>query len=192
MHLRIIIYLLQFLLCLIQVLLLFHRIRKQRRQMRQSLTHLTTIRFRKTTPVSTIRLPPCTMDATTTSNPAYNVPAFNRRKQLVDIHCHLTDFLHYQSHIRLDAATSLPPGTLHTDRNERKAIIALLKEEHLHLQTLKQLIDCIDMNTGKILNLYEELKVTHNEDWGALAWGPLLDWEQQQLQPPNPPPANKE
>ena len=130
------------------------------------------------------------MDATSTINPAYNVPAFNGRKQLTEIHHHLSDFLHYQSHIRLDATTSLPPGMLHANRNERKAIIVLLKEECLHLQTLKQLIDCIDMNTGEILDLYEESKVTHNEDWGALAWGPLLDWEQPQ--PPNPPPANEE
>ena len=127
------------------------------------------------------------MDATSTTNPAYNVLAFNGRKQLAEIHHHLSNFLYYQSHIRLDAATSLPPGTLHADQNERKAIIALLKEERLRLQTLKQLIDCIDTNTGEVLELYEESKVTHNEDWGALAWGPLLDWEQPQ--PPNPPPA---
>ena len=127
------------------------------------------------------------MDATSTTNPIYNVLAFNGRKQLAEIHRHLSDFLHYQSHIRLDAATSLPPGTLHANQNERKAIIALLKEECLRLQTLKQLIDCIDTNTGEVLELYEESKVTHNEDWGALAWGPLLDWEQPQL--PNPPPA---
>ena len=127
------------------------------------------------------------MDATSTTNSAYNVPAFNGRKQLAEIHHHLSDFLHYQSHIRLDATTSLPPGTLHADRNERKAIIALLKEERLRLQTLKQLIDCIDTNTGEVLKLYEESKVTHEQDWGALAWGPLPDWEQPQ--PPNPPPA---
>ena len=127
------------------------------------------------------------MDATSTTNPTYDVPAFNGRKQLAEIHRHLSDFLHYQSHIRLDAATSLLPGTLHADRNERKAIITLLKEERLRLQTLKQLIDCIDMNTGEVLELYEESKVTHNADWGALAWGPLPDWEQPQ--PPNPPPA---
>ena len=129
------------------------------------------------------------MDAATTSNPAYNVPAFNRRKQLAEIH-RLSDFLHYQSHIRLNATTSLLPGTLHADQNERKAIIALLKEERLHLQTLKQLINCIDTDTSEILDLYKELKVTHNEDWGALTWGPLPDWEQPQL--PNPPPANEE
>ena len=127
------------------------------------------------------------MDATSTTNPTYNVLAFNGRKQLMEIHRHLSDFLHYQSHIRLDAATSLPPGMLHANQNERKAIITLLKEECLRLQTLKQLIDCINTNTGEILDLYEESKVTHDEDWGALAWGPLLDWEQ--LQPPNPPPA---
>ena len=130
------------------------------------------------------------MDAATTSNPAYNVPAFNGRKQLAEIHRHLSDFLHYQSHIQLDATTSLPPGMLHANRNERKAIIVLLKEECLRLQTLKQLIDCIDTNTSEILDLYEESKVTHNKDWGALTWGPLPDWEQQQ--PPNPPPANEE
>ena len=68
------------------------------------------------------------MDTTSTTNPAYDVPAFNGRKQLTEIHCHLSDFLHYQSHIRLDAATSLPPGTLHANQNERKVIITLLKK----------------------------------------------------------------
>ena len=76
---------------------------------------------------------------------------------------------------------------LHANRNERKVIITLLKEECLHLQTLKQLIDCININTSEVLDLYKESKITHNEDWGALAWGPLPDWEQPQ--PPNPPPA---
>ena len=130
------------------------------------------------------------MDATSTTNPAYNVPAFNGRKQLAEIHCHLSDFLHYQSHIRLDATTSLPPGTLHTNHHERDAIITIIKEEHLCLQTLKQLIDCINTNDGEILELYEESKIIHTQDWGALAWGPLPDWEQ--LQPPNLPPANEE
>ena len=130
------------------------------------------------------------MDATSTTNPAYNVPAFNGRKQLAEIHRHLSDFLHYQSHVRLDATTSLPPGTLHANRRERDAIIAIIKEERLHLQTLKQLIDCIDTNDGEILELYEESKIVHAQDWGALAWGPLPDWEQPQ--PPNPPPANEE
>ena len=127
------------------------------------------------------------MDATSTTNPAYNVPAFNGRKQLAEIHRHLSDFLHYQLHIRLDATTSLPPGTLHANRRKRDAIITIIKEERLRLQTLKQLIDCIDTNNGEILELYEESKVTHDADWGALAWGPLPDWEQPQ--PPNPPPA---
>ena len=130
------------------------------------------------------------MEATSTTYPTYNVPAFNGRKQLAEIHHHLSDFLHYQSHIRLDAATYLPPGTLHANHRKRDAIIAIIKEERLCLQTLKQLIDCIDTNDGEILELYEESKIVHAQDWGALAWGPLPDWEQPQ--PPNPPPANKE
>ena len=130
------------------------------------------------------------MDATSTTNPAYNVSAFNGRKQLAEVHRHLSDFLHYQSHVRLDAATSLPPGTLQANRRECDAIIAIIKEERLRLQTLKQLIDCIDTNDGEILKLYKESKIVHAQDWGALAWGPLPDWEQPQ--PPNPPPANEE
>ena len=130
------------------------------------------------------------MDATSTTNPAYNVLAFNGRKQLVEIHCHLSDFLHYQSHIQLDATTSLPPGMLHANCCKCDAIITIIKEERLRLQTLKQLIDCIDTNDGEILELYEESKIVHAQDWGALAWGALPDWEQPQ--PPNPPPADKE
>ena len=130
------------------------------------------------------------MDATSTTNPAYNVLAFNGRKQLTEIYRHLSDFLHYQSHVRLDAATSLPPGTLHANHHERDAIITIIKEERLRLHTLKQLIDCIDTNDGEILELYKESKIIYAQDWGALAWGPLPDWEQLQL--PNPPPANEE
>ena len=96
----------------------------------------------------------------------------------MDIHKQLTDILHYQSHIQLDAATSLPPGTLAANRHEQDAIISIIKEEHLHLQTLKQVIDLIDTNNAEILGLYQESKDTHAEDWGALRWGPLPDWEQ--------------
>ena len=46
------------------------------------------------------------------------------------------------------------------------------------------------MNDGEILKLYEESKIVHAQDWGALAWGPLPDWEQPQ--PLNPPPADEE
>ena len=67
---------------------------------------------------------------------------------------------------------------LHTSRRKCDAIIAIIKEECLRLQTLKQLIDCIDTNNGEILELYEESKIVHTQDWGALAWGPLPDWEQ--------------
>ena len=59
-----------------------------------------------------------TMDAAMTSNPAYHVLAFNARKPLVEIHKQLTDILHYQLHIRLNAATSLPPGMLAANCHE--------------------------------------------------------------------------
>ena len=97
------------------------------------------------------------MDTATTSNPTYNILAFNARKQLVEIHQWLLDILHYQSHIQLDAATSLPPGMLAANCHKQDTIIALIKEEHLRLQKLKHLIDIIDTNNVEILGLYEEL-----------------------------------
>jgi hypothetical protein len=110
MLLRIIIYLLQFLLCLIQVTLSYRRFRNRLRQA-QMTTHLTAIRRRNShyrSQQSHLRLTSVTtMASTSTTNPAYSVPAFNGRECLVRIHQEITDLLHYQSHVRL-AATSHP------------------------------------------------------------------------------------
>ena len=84
---------------------------------------------------------------------------------------------------------------LTTNHHERDTIIVLIKEEHLRLSTLKQVINLINTNNVEILGLYKESKDTHAKDWGALAWEALPDWEQQPpvpLQPalvvPPPPP----
>jgi hypothetical protein len=45
------------------------------------------------------------------TNPAYSVPSFNAWDRLLRIHQEVMDFLHYQSHIRFAATTSILPGT---------------------------------------------------------------------------------
>ena len=51
------------------------------------------------------------MASTSQTNPAYSVPVFNAHDRLHRIHEEISDFLHYQSHIQLAAASSLLPGT---------------------------------------------------------------------------------
>jgi hypothetical protein len=63
------------------------------------------------------------------TNPAYSVPAFNGRECLVRIHQEIRDLLHYQLHVRLTAASHLPPGTCTANQQEKEAIIEFLKEE---------------------------------------------------------------
>ena len=69
------------------------------------------------------------MASSSSTNPAYNVPAFNGRDRLVAIHQEITDFLHYQSHVRFAATKSLPPHTSAANEQERETIIEFLKEE---------------------------------------------------------------
>jgi hypothetical protein len=76
------------------------------------------------------------MASTSSTNPAYSVPAFNGHERLVRIHQEITDLLHYQSHVRLAAASHLPPGTRSTNQQEREAIIKFLKEERARIWTL--------------------------------------------------------
>ena len=68
------------------------------------------------------------MASSSLTNPAYNVPAFHGRDHLVALHQEITDFLHYQSHVRFAATKSLPPHTTAANERERETIIEFLKE----------------------------------------------------------------
>ena len=118
------------------------------------------------------------MASTSQTNPAYSVLAFNARDCLVCLHQEASDFLHYQSHVWLTAASSLPPGTRPAHENEREAILIFLQEERSRIRTIKVLLDAIDLNNQELIHLYEDSPVTQDEDWGAFAWGPLPQWEQ--------------
>ena len=123
------------------------------------------------------------MASTSSTNPAYNVPAFNGRDHLVRLHQEISDFLHYQSHVRYAATASLPPHTTTTNQRERETIIEFLKEERAHIRMLKRLLDAADDNATELQTFFEHSPVDPDINWGALAWGPLPQWEQ----PPPPP-----
>jgi hypothetical protein len=123
------------------------------------------------------------MASTSSTNPAYSVPAFNGRERLVRIHQEITDLLHYQSHVRLATASHLTPGTRTTNQQEREAIIEFLKEECTHIRTLRALLDMAENNDVELQGLYEDSPVTADTDWGTFAWGPMPQWEE-------PPPAD--
>jgi hypothetical protein len=119
-----------------------------------------------------------TMASTSQTNPAYSVPSFNARDHLLRIHQEITDFLHYQSHVRFPATTSIPPGTRLANEQERDAILEFLREERCQIRLLKSLLDAVDANDHELISQYEDSPVTRDEDWGAFAWGPLPQWEQ--------------
>jgi hypothetical protein len=118
------------------------------------------------------------MASSSTTNPTYSIPAFNGHERLVRIHQEIMDLLHYQSHIRLAAASHLPPGTGTTNQQEREAIIEFLKEERARIWTLHALLDMAENNNVELQSLYEDSPVTADADWGTFAWGPMPQWEE--------------
>ena len=114
------------------------------------------------------------MASSSSTNPAYNVPAFNGRDRLVALHQEITDFLHYQSHIWFAATKS--------HEQERETIIEFLKEERARIRTLKRLLEMADDNAAALHSLYEDSPIDPDINWGELNWGPMPQWEQ--LPPP--------
>ena len=95
---------------------------------------------------------------------AISVDTFDGRSRLGEAHQALTNFLHYQSHVRFAAAASLPPHILAADNNKWKEIIWLLNNETRALNTLKKLINAIRANNKE---LEESYAATHPEaTWG--------------------------
>ena len=122
------------------------------------------------------------MASSSSTNPAYDIPSFNGRDHLIALHQEITDFLHYQSHIRYAATKSLPPHTT-ANRRERETIIEFLKEERARIRTLKRLLEMADNNAAELHTFFEDSPIDPDINWGELAWGPMPQWEQ-----PLPPP----
>ena len=124
-----------------------------------------------------------TMASTSQTNPAYDVPLFNACDCLIALHQEITDFLHYQSHVQYMATTSLPPNTTATNQQEWQTIIKFLKEERACIKMLKWLLDMADDNATELHSLFEDSPVSIDINWGEVAWGPTLQWEQPLLPP---------
>ena len=125
------------------------------------------------------------MDSSCLTNPTYDVLSFNGRDHLITLHQEITDFLHYQSHVRYAATASLPPHTTTANQREQETIIEFLKEERARIRTLKRLLEMADDNAASLHSLYEDSPVDPDVNWGELNWGPTLQWEQ-------PPPPQQE
>ena len=122
------------------------------------------------------------MASTSQTNPTYDVLLFNTCDCLVALHQEITDFLHYQLHVRYTATASLLPNTSTANQQEQQTIIEFLKEECAHIKMLKQLLDMVDDNTAKLHSLFEDSPVSTDVNWGEVNWGPAPQWEQ--LPPP--------
>ena len=118
------------------------------------------------------------MASTSMTNPTYDIPSFNGRNRLICLHQEITDFLHYQSHVRYAATTSLLLHTTATNQREWETIIEFLKEERACIRMLKRLLDAADDNAAELQTFFEDSPVNPDINWGKLAWGPMLQWEQ--------------
>ena len=118
------------------------------------------------------------MASTSNTNAAYNIPLFNGRDCLVHLHQEITDFLHYQLHVQYPATASLLLHTTTANQREGEMIIEFLKEERAHIRMLKRLLEMADNNATELQTLFEDSPVNNNINWGEIAWGPMLQWEQ--------------
>ena len=97
------------------------------------------------------------------TNPAFDIGAFDGRERLTGLHREITDFLHYQSHVRLYAASSLPPTVPRPDDDAKLRIISLLQEENRRLKNLHKLLKQIEANNKELIEIYESTRTDY--DW---------------------------
>jgi hypothetical protein len=112
-----------------------------------------------------------TVAAATSKPAAYPVDTFDSCECLAEINRLLADYIHYQSQVRLEAASNLPPLIHSADSATHAQIICCLKDEHCHLEGLKRLINNIDRTNEDLIHEYKDPPVDLNT-WGdaAPAW----------------------
>jgi hypothetical protein len=99
----------------------------------------------------------------TIANPALDVSAFDGRPRIARLHQELTDFLHYQSHVRLYAATSLPPSVPEPDNQAWKNILQLIREEQRRIGILRWLLNTTKANNKDLIATYDDASPS---EWG--------------------------
>jgi hypothetical protein len=106
---------------------------------------------------------PTPAPAETPFDPAFDIGAFDGRERLASIHREITDFLHYQSHVRLYAAASLPPKVPRPNDDAKDRIVRLLREENRRLKNLHKLLQTLEANNKEIIETYESTPTDY--DW---------------------------
>jgi uncharacterized membrane protein YccC len=112
-----------------------------------------------------------TVAAATSKPTAYPVDAFDGCERLAEINRLLADYIRYQSQVRLEAASNLPPLIHSANSATHAQIIRRLKDEHHRLEGLKRLINNINRTNEDLIHEYEDPPVNSNT-WGdaAPAW----------------------
>src|SRR6266550_3260291 len=91
-----------------------------------------------------------------TDTAAFDVAAFDGRRQFQEIRELLTSFLDYQSHIRSHAAMALPPTVPRPSEDQRHAIVNLLREENANFCILQELIGIIKKDNTRMMKKYDD------------------------------------
>ena len=110
---------------------------------------------------------PITLATTSTTTTAYHVQSFNGCECLTTIHRGLSDFLDYQTNVRLECANLLPPHIAPTNQATCDEIVCHLKEESRHLQTIRQLINLVKRVNNDLQAYYEghERENSWGDNW---------------------------
>src|SRR6266567_2550599 len=87
---------------------------------------------------------------------AFDIAAFDGRRQLQEIHELLTNFLDYQSHNRSHAAMALPPTIPRPSEDQRHTIVNLLREENTDFEILQDLIGIIKKDNKRMIKKYDD------------------------------------
>src|SRR6266576_4791062 len=85
----------------------------------------------------------------------FDVSAFDGRRRFQEIHELLSDFIHYQSHIRSHLTTTLPSEIPCPNEEQQQSILDLLKEENADVQSLKDLVEIIKKNNVRMIKKYD-------------------------------------
>ena len=96
---------------------------------------------------------------------AFPVSAFDGCDRIAEIHKLLTDFIRFQTHVRLEASANLPrleasanlPRLIPAPNfNDRRKIVKLLEDEGKQIQLLRCLLDTIDKENEVLYYLYND------------------------------------
>ena len=106
----------------------------------------------------------------TLSTAAFPVSAFDGRDRIAEIHKLLVDFIHFQTHVHLEASTNLPHLIPSPNFNDQRNIVKLLEDEGKWIQLLRCLLDTIDKENEVLYYLYNDPPCDTTQGVGDGQW----------------------